>query len=71
MIYTRQFKPKNTFEIDSMAKQDGMYICVPCGYKKRFRQGDIFPRCFSCLKKKTYNGDKYIKGLGLWELLEE
>ncbi len=66
-----QIKIKDTFNVESIVPKSGIYICVPCGYKRAFKKGDCFPLCFSCLEGKKYNGDRYMKGLGLWELLED
>lgn len=59
----------DTFNVGEAVRKAGLYICVPCGRKQRFSEGEIFPRCFSCLEGETYNGDAYMKNLGLWELL--
>ena len=59
----------NTFNIGDRVQKGGMYVCVPCGYKKQFKKGDVFPRCFVCLEGKKYKGDDYFKDLGLWEFL--
>lgn len=63
--------PGDTFNIGSKVKKSGMYICAPCGDKKRFRENQEFPNCFSCLEGKVYNEDVYIKDLGLWEFIKE
>jgi len=59
----------DTFNVDSEVPCSGGYICVPCGDKKHFSEGEVFPRCSACIEKKG-NPDKLRKGLGLWELLE-
>lgn len=66
----KQIKIRDTFNVESRVPQNGTYICVPCGYKKEFKKDDCFPSCFACLEGKKYNGDHYMKGLGLWELLK-
>jgi hypothetical protein len=58
-----------TFNVGSTVQKDGTYVCVPCGAKKKFKKGQVFTRCFSCMKKEKYDGDSYFKDLGLWELI--
>jgi len=60
----------DTFDVESTVLQSGSYVCVPCGHKQDFKKGDCFPLCFSCLENKKYKGDHYMKGLGLWELMD-
>lgn len=67
----KKIKIGDTFDVESRVPQNGTYICVPCGYKKEFKIGECFPLCFSCLENKKYKSDHYMKGLGLWELLED
>lgn len=68
--FAEKFKIGAVFNVESMVPQNGTYVCVPCGYKKELKAGECFPLCFSCLEGKKYNNDHYMKGLGLWELLE-
>jgi len=65
----RVIKKGDAFNVGSTVLKTGVYICVPCGYSCHFNKGATFPLCFGCLEGKKYNGDIYIKGLGLWELL--
>ena len=60
-----------TFRVGDTVELAGMYVCVPCGYKKFFTKGKIFPRCFACMKKDTYKGDSFFHDFELWELIEE
>ena len=66
-----EVKKGDTFDVGSKVLRNGTYICVPCGYRSEFSRGDTFPQCFGCLKGKKYEGDDYIKDLGLWELIKE
>jgi len=70
-MYNEYITQKNIFNIGWMVQKSGIYICVPCGYKRAFKVGDILPECFGCMKGKKYDGDDYFSGLGLWELLLE
>lgn len=60
--------PNATFNVGSRVPGDGAYVCVPCGYKKKLKKGEVFPECFACMKSEKYDGDHYFKDLGLWEL---
>lgn len=60
----------DTFDVGHKIKKSGVYVCVPCGYTCILKKGAVFPRCFNCLVNKKYNGDDYIKDLGLWEFLK-
>ena len=62
-------KKGDTFNIAHTVIKNGTYICVPCGYKKYFKEGEVFPSCFSCLRGKKYKDDIYMKDLGLWEFI--
>jgi transposase-like protein len=66
----RDVNEKNVFNEGTKVEQDGTYVCAPCGYTCTFKKGGVFPHCFACLEGKKYEGDSYMKGLGLWELLE-
>ena len=59
----------DTFNVDTKVLHDGLYVCVPCGDKQRFKAGEMFPRCFECIDDQD-NPEKLRGGLGLWELLE-
>lgn len=28
----------------------GQYVCVPCGYRRTFAVGDVFPPCINCMR---------------------
>ena len=59
----------DTFDIGDEVKTEGMYICVPCGYQRRYSRGERFIRCFKCLRGMRDEGEPFIKDLGLWEYL--
>ncbi len=35
--------------------EEGRYVCVPCGFKKAFKAGDVFPECISCMKDEGWH----------------
>ena len=59
----------DTFDVGEKVKVEGEYICVPCGYKRKYNQGEIFQRCFHCLKGIQDEGKPFIKNLDLWEYI--
>jgi len=46
----------------------GVYVCVPCGYRRRFNKGEIFPRCIKCMDKKQFQDEELDSNPGIWEL---
>lgn len=60
-----------TYSKGERAQEEGEYICVPCGFKKRYTIGEPFGECTSCLAG-TSDGDKdYVEGTGMWEKIVE
>lgn len=58
----------DTYKVGNIVPEDGEYVCVPCGMKKYFKDGDRFPNCVKCLGK----GRKmFRKNLELWEKYKE
>jgi len=58
--------------------EKGIYVCVPCGFKKDLDIGDKFSECTSCLatdnNKDGENDEEekeYIESTGMWEKLVE
>lgn len=49
------------------APDDANYVCVPCGYNRYFRKGEVFTECMSCLSGTPHGEDEYAEGLELWE----
>lgn len=56
-----------TYKVGQIAEESGYYICVPCGYKRRFVAGERFTSCLKCFGK----GQRLKKGLELWEKIYE
>lgn len=38
------------YKIGQRVTISGLYVCVPCGYKRRLRVGDVFPACMGCMR---------------------
>ncbi|MDO8581961.1 MAG: hypothetical protein Q7S16_03725 [bacterium] len=57
-----------TFDTGTSVHAGGVYVCSPCGYKKKLEPGDTFPECDSCMKKS--GSDEEEEGpapSGIWE----
>ena len=48
--------------------ENGEYVCVPCGYHRVLKAGEVFPECISCMSG-TAEGqhEDYIEGMEMWE----
>jgi len=55
-----------TYKVGDLVKENGCYICVPCGYKKYLTIGMNFPDCLKCMGKRWFK-----KGLETWEKVYE
>ena len=38
------------YKVGQKVKINGLYVCVPCGYKKRYTVGDVFAPCTGCMR---------------------
>lgn len=56
-----------TYNKGDMVVDEGTYVCVPCGFRKHFKQGDHFSECTSCMAGSPKGHDDYVEGLELWE----
>lgn len=56
------------FNKGDQVPSEGEYVCVPCGYRKRFQIGEQFTECISCLSG-TPDGqhEEYVEGMEMWE----
>ena len=68
--HNKSSQKMTTFNIGDKVEIEGNYVCVPCGYHRRYKKGERFERCFKCLKGTRDEGRIFIKDLGLWEYLE-
>lgn len=61
-------EPK-TFNKGDQVEADGEYICVPCGFKKKYQKGENFSECLSCMAGAKEGPEEYAEGMELWEKL--
>lgn len=55
------------YTVGDIVPADGEYACVPCGYKKIYKEGESFLECISCLEKfKDVDMDD-VSDEGAWE----
>jgi len=57
-------KDSNVFRVGKRVEEAGYYLCVPCGYKRYFKEGSKFPPCLGCMKDVKR---RFRKGFELWE----
>lgn len=62
------YKTIGVHEVGGQIKEDGQYVCVPCGYQRELKKGSNFPSCLGCLKDGRR---RFAKNLELWERLQE
>lgn len=43
------------YHVGDAVPEEGTYVCVPCGYKKRLKTGEMFSECVSCLKDEGWH----------------
>lgn len=60
-----------TFNKGDIAAEAGNYVCVPCGFRKHFKQGEQFSECMSCLSGTKHGDEEYAEGLELWEKAQD
>jgi len=56
-----------TYNKGEVVNDDGNYVCVPCGYNRYFRKGEVFTECMSCLSGTKAGDEEFAEGLELWE----
>ncbi|MBI4262510.1 hypothetical protein HY624_03220 [Candidatus Uhrbacteria bacterium] len=63
----------DTFDTGSQVEANGLYVCAPCGYKKRLETGEIFPECDSCTRKneEEVDEDDRMPPSGIWEFVSD
>lgn len=49
------------YKIGQKVQISGFYVCVPCGYKRKFAAGDVFPECMGCMKTSRPVSDAEIQ----------
>jgi len=38
------------YKVGEKVRISGLYVCVPCGYKKKLEVGNTFPPCEGCMR---------------------
>ena len=63
-----QALPTGPFSKGQPVPAPGKYVCVPCGYKHNYKEGETFGECMSCLSG-TPNGEheEFLEGEEMWE----
>jgi len=61
----------NIYNKGDTVPENGIYVCVPCGYKKELKVGNIFSECTSCLAGTEEGDEEYVTGTGMWEKFSE
>lgn len=58
---------KKTYNRGDAVEKEGRYVCVPCGFRRHFQQGETFTECISCLGGTSDGPEEFAEGLELWE----
>ncbi|MFA6098435.1 MAG: hypothetical protein WCV50_00640 [Patescibacteria group bacterium] len=58
---------KQTFNKGDQVPESSHYVCVPCGFKKEYKAGEVFGECTSCLAGTDAGHEEFIEGLEMWE----
>lgn len=40
----------STYRVGERVPINGLYVCVPCGYRMSLAEGDVFPACIRCMR---------------------
>jgi len=43
------------YHVGDNVPKEGQYVCVPCGFKKKLKPGDVFGECLSCFKDEGWH----------------
>jgi len=62
---------KKLFSRGDAVPASGIYVCVPCGFKHSYSEGDHFRECTSCMAGTTDGDQDFVDGFEMWEMLEE
>jgi len=49
------------YKVGEKVQISGLYVCVPCGYKRSFVVGNILPQCISCMRTSKPVSDAEIQ----------
>lgn len=39
------------YQVGERVTINGLYVCIPCGYRQHFLAGDTFPPCLNCMSR--------------------
>jgi len=56
----------DAYGVGEEVRENGHYVCVPCGYQKHLKKGFRFSKCINCLDSR----EKFAKDLELWEKID-
>lgn len=54
-----------------LVPESGVYVCVPCGFKRELHGGEQFPECISCFSGTEEGDEQYVEGLEMWEKVKD
>ena len=43
------------YHVGDIAPEEGKYVCVPCGYRRKLEKGEKFGECLSCFKDEGWH----------------
>ncbi len=64
-------EPQGPYSKGQVVPKEGEYVCVPCGFKRAYKNGEQFGECMSCLSG-TNDGqhEEFLDGEEMWEPVE-
>jgi len=52
MLHKLHLEP---YHVGDPAPEEGEYVCVPCGFQRRLKKGEVFGECLSCFKDEGWH----------------
>lgn len=43
------------YHVGDVVPEEGKYVCVPCGFRRKLKAGQTFSECVSCLKDEGWH----------------
>jgi hypothetical protein len=62
--------PPGPFSKGDTVPVEGDFVCVPCGYRHHFKNGEKFTECISCLAGTDDGHEDFVEGQEMWEPLQ-
>ena len=60
------------YKLGEKVKIRGLYVCVPCGYKRRLKRGNVFPSCIGCMSVSRWvTNDEFLEAEAMGEEVDE